>query len=267
MPARLPRCCEILGTTTSVTRFVNEAPDEAALITYGFIAPEIARQGCSPRAAAQGDDRAQDHDGQGTRLRVRHSHRRSQLRPCPAGGQGRGLHGAEPRPRHLRQARPARPPALPLRRRQRHRRRVQGLGQVRQGHRTPRREEQGRQLGDQVAADTARFRARSRQADRVPRHPRQNPREVVRPGYPAARTRFRQREGVPPDHVEVGGRTDPGAQSRGAHSGRRRPSTAGRPRFRRQRPSTPSMPRSSGSTRRASRRSGVRPVARQFFLE
>lgn len=38
----------VLGTTTSVTRYVNEAPDEAALISYGFIAPKTPAKDAPP---------------------------------------------------------------------------------------------------------------------------------------------------------------------------------------------------------------------------
>ena len=38
----------ILGTTTSVTRFVNEVPDEAALVSYGFVAPKMPAKDALP---------------------------------------------------------------------------------------------------------------------------------------------------------------------------------------------------------------------------
>ena len=38
----------ILGTTNSVTRFVNEVPDEAALISYGFVTPKTPAKDAPP---------------------------------------------------------------------------------------------------------------------------------------------------------------------------------------------------------------------------
>jgi len=38
----------VLGTTTSVTRFVNEAPDEAALVSYGFVTPKARVKDAPP---------------------------------------------------------------------------------------------------------------------------------------------------------------------------------------------------------------------------
>ena len=49
MPRGSPRCFELLGTTKSVTKLVNEAPDEAALVSYGLAPAKMPPKGAPRR--------------------------------------------------------------------------------------------------------------------------------------------------------------------------------------------------------------------------
>ena len=62
----------LLGTTQSVSRFVNEAPTPEQLIEYGFAAPAMPPAGSPPAPRLKVRDRAQGYRrcGQGTGLRV-----------------------------------------------------------------------------------------------------------------------------------------------------------------------------------------------------
>ena len=55
----------ILGTTQSVTKFISEAPDEAALIGYGFVAPKMPANDAAAVASTEGDDRTEGRAADG----------------------------------------------------------------------------------------------------------------------------------------------------------------------------------------------------------